>query len=210
MTTTTVWLARHGEVHNPNNVLYGRLPRMRLTPAGRREAAALADFLAPQPLAAIYSSPLLRARRTAEIILGRHPDLPRVRIDADLIEIGTGWQGEPLESLERIDWDFYANPRSPDDESLQMIHDRMHRWLTRVLRRHAGGQVVGVSHGDPVLVLAGRLGGVPLTPERLFPRPYIHTGALYRLRFDAAGRCLEATLLPRDLRAPVDTTEEAA
>ena len=66
---TTIWLARHGEVHNPSNLLYGRLPRMDLSPEGRRQAQALDDFLAERPLAAIYSSPMLRARRTAEIIL---------------------------------------------------------------------------------------------------------------------------------------------
>lgn len=41
---TTVWLARHGEVHNPKQVFYGRLPRMGLSPAGRRQAEALADL----------------------------------------------------------------------------------------------------------------------------------------------------------------------
>src|SRR5690348_10387037 len=113
---TTVWLARHGEVHNPGNVLYGRLPRMRLTPEGRRQADALARFLAPRPLQAIYSSPMLRARRTAEMVLERCPSVGRVRIDSDLQEVRTGWQGEPLSALEAIDWDFYANPRGPTDE----------------------------------------------------------------------------------------------
>ena len=193
--TTTVWLARHGEVHNPGNVLYGRLPRMRLTPEGQRQARALADLLAPRPLAAIYSSPMLRARRTAQVILASHADLERVRIDADLHEIQTGWQGEPLAALERINWDFYAHPRGADDESLQMIHDRMLRWLDRVLRRHAGSEVVGVSHGDPILILAGTLQGLPLIPDRIFPRPYIETGALYRLRFDAKGACRDVQLL---------------
>jgi broad specificity phosphatase PhoE len=192
---TTVWLARHGEVHNPGNVLYGRLPRMRLTAEGQRQADALARFLAPRALQAIYSSPMLRARRTAERVLERFPSLERVRIDSDLQEVRTGWQGEPLASLEAIDWDFYANPRGATDESLQMIHDRMHRWLGRMLRRHAGGEVMGVSHGDPILILAGSLRGLPLVPERIFPRPYIETGALYRLRFDAAGACREVELL---------------
>ena len=193
--TTTVWLARHGEVDNPANVLYGRLPRMRLTAEGRRQARALGDVLARRPVAAIYSSPMLRARLTASTILARHPELDRVRIDSDLHEIRTGWQGEPLASLERINWDFSANPRAADDESLQMIHDRMMRWLNRMLRRHAGAEVAAVSHGDPILILAGTLQGLPLIPERIFPRPYIETGALYRLRFDAQGACREVQLL---------------
>jgi broad specificity phosphatase PhoE len=192
--STTVWLARHGEAHNPAELLYGRMPRVRLTPEGRRQARALADFLASRPLAAIYSSPMLRARRTAEAVLATRADVPRIRIDSDLQEVRTGWQGEPLHALEQINYDFYAHPRSHDDESLQMIHDRMQRWRHRVLRRHAGGEVLGVSHGDPVLILAGTLSGLPLVPERIFPRPYIPTGVLYRLRFDAQGECRDVEL----------------
>jgi broad specificity phosphatase PhoE len=87
---------------------------------------------------------MLRARKTATTILSTQPRLDRLHIDADLHEIRTGWQGEPLSSLELIDWDFYAHPRATDDESLQMVHYRMQRWLARMLRRHAGSEVVGV------------------------------------------------------------------
>jgi broad specificity phosphatase PhoE len=191
---TIVWLARHGEAYNPNNILYARLPRVRLTPEGRRQAQALAGVLAPRPLEAIYSSPLLRARRTADAILGAHTELGRYRIDADLLEVRTGWQGEPNAALEQIDWDLYAHPRQPDDDTLQAIRDRMQRWLRRMLRRHAGHEVVGVSHGDPILILVGTLMGLPLDPRRIFPRPYIEPGVLYRMRFDAAGTCQSVDL----------------
>ena len=194
--TTTVWLARHGEVHNPSNVLYGRLPRVRLTHEGQRQAEALADFLRPRPLVAIYSSPMLRARRTATAVLASHPELERVRIDSDLQEVRTAWQGEPVATLEKIDWDFYTHPRDPQgDESLQAIHDRMLRWLHRVLRRHSGGEVLGVSHGDPILVLVGTLRGLQLDPRRIFPRPYIQPGVVYRMRFDAHGICRDVELI---------------
>jgi broad specificity phosphatase PhoE len=182
-------------VRNPHNVLYGRMPRMRLSEEGRRQAQALATYLAPRPLAAIYSSPMLRARRTAEIVLQGHPGLGHVRIDSDLQEVKTAWQGEPLASLEQIDWDFYAHPRKPDDESLQAIHDRMQRWLGRVLRRHPGGEVVGVSHGDPILILVGTQSGLPLDPRKIFPRPYIQPGVMYRMRFDPNGTCRDIQLL---------------
>ena len=181
---TTVWLARHGEVHNPGGVLYGRLPRMRLSPAGERQARALADFLAPRRLAAIYSSPMLRARKTAAFILDRQPSLDRVRIDRDLQEVHTSWQGEPLAALERINWDFYTHPRGAHDESIETIHARMQRWVRRVLRRHAGAEVVGVSHGDPILILVGALRGLSLDRRHLFPQPYIEPGTVFRLRFE--------------------------
>ena len=103
--------------------------------------------------------------------------------------------GESLHALEQINYEIYANPRSPDDESMQMIRDRMQRWLNRMLRRHVGAEVLGVSHGDPVLILAGTLNGLPLAPERIFPRPYIPTGCVYRLRFDAFGTCRDVEFL---------------
>jgi len=165
------------------------MPRVRLTSEGQRQARAIAEFLRPRRLAAIYSSPMLRARRTAEAALEVHPELQRIRIDSDLHEVRTAWEGEPLAALERIDWDFYTHPRRPGDESLRDIHDRMQRWLTRVLRRHAGREVLGFSHGDPILILVGALSGVPLDPREIFPRPYIGPGVLYRMQFDAAGAC---------------------
>jgi broad specificity phosphatase PhoE len=193
---TTVWLARHGEVHNPRDILYGRLPRIGLTPEGRRQAQALAGVLKSRPLAAIYSSPMLRARKTAEVILRAHPDLGRVRQDVDLMEVKTGWEGEPIADLERIDWDFYTHPRNPEeDESLLAIRTRMERWLKRVLRRHAGSEIVGVSHGDPILILVGTLSGLPLEPRQIFPRPYIEPGVLYRMHFDAHGQFRDLQLL---------------
>jgi broad specificity phosphatase PhoE len=203
LTTTTVWLARHGEVHNPGSLLYGRLPRMRLTPEGRRQADALAAFVASRHLAAVYSSPMLRARRTAEAILARKPELGRVRIDRDLHEIHTGWQGQPLATLQEINWNFYAHPRGDDDESLQAIHRRMHRWLRRVLGRHAGSEVVGVSHGDPILILVGAVQGFPLDRESLFPQPYIEPGTVFRMCFDTRG-------MAREVRAFVPHAEAAA
>lgn len=201
---TTVWLARHGEVHNPREVLYGRLPRMRLSSRGAIEAQNLATFLGRRPLAAVYSSPLLRARQTAARILSALPDLERVRIDADLQEVKTGWQGQAQSSLEAIDWDFYAHPRFPDDDTLETVQARMLRWLARMLRRHAGSEIVGVSHGDPILILSGRLRDIPLDGAHIFPRPYIHTGALFRLDFDTSGACLGVTFFDRDLARHID------
>ena len=192
---TTVWLARHGEAHNPAKLLYGRLPRVRLTPEGQRQARALAEYLASRPLSAIYSSPMLRARQTADVILRKHPELQRVHVDSDLTEVMTHWQGHAISELEKIDFDLYSDPSHPDDESLEHIQRRMCRWLERVVRRHPGGEAVGVSHGDPILVLVGTLTGLPLEPSRIFPRPYIQPGVVYRIELDVTGACRDLQLL---------------
>src|ERR1700731_1333559 len=68
---TVVHLLRHGEVHNPNHVLYGRLPGYHLSANGRMMAAAAADFFDGRPVAAIFASPLERAQETAAPVAER-------------------------------------------------------------------------------------------------------------------------------------------
>ena len=64
--TTVVHLLRHGEVENPRGLIYGRLPGYRLSEDGRMMAKAAADFLAERDVVAVFTSPLERARETAE------------------------------------------------------------------------------------------------------------------------------------------------
>ena len=64
----TVYLARHGEVDNPDRVVYADMPGFGLSDRGRAEAAAAAEHLARMGAEAIYASPLQRAQETAAII----------------------------------------------------------------------------------------------------------------------------------------------
>src|SRR5205823_3943452 len=75
------------------NVVYGRLPRFGLSARGHEQARRVAACLADVPLAAIYTSPLLRARQTTAAIAADHA-VP-VRRSALLLEIGTSWAGTP-------------------------------------------------------------------------------------------------------------------
>jgi broad specificity phosphatase PhoE len=92
---TVVHLLRHGEVHNPAKILYGRLPGYRLSPEGeamaRKAAAWLAERSAETPIVRLVSSPLERAQQTAEPI-AELLDLP-VQIDERLIEAGNAFEG---------------------------------------------------------------------------------------------------------------------
>ena len=76
MESTVVLVVRHTDVHNPNNLFYGRLPRFRLSALGQEQAERTAAYLAGTPITAIYSSPQLRARQTARVIARRHHDAP--------------------------------------------------------------------------------------------------------------------------------------
>ena len=61
---TTVHLLRHGEVHNPGGVLYGRLPGFRLSTAGEAMAVTAAEWFTGRDITQLVSSPLERARQT--------------------------------------------------------------------------------------------------------------------------------------------------
>lgn len=196
---STVWLARHSEVHNPERVYYGRLPRMRLSAEGRRQAEALAEFFGARPLVAVYSSPLLRARKVAQAVQARHPALP-LRIAHDLNEVRTSWQGSPHTALDGIGWEIYADHGRPVHETMDAILQRMRRWLSRVARRHPGGEVLGVTHGDPLLVLLAGLRGLPLTGVDTLRQAaglgaYAPVATVARIGLDAAGEAREIAVL---------------
>jgi broad specificity phosphatase PhoE len=89
--TTVVHLLRHGEVHNPTGILYGRLPGFRLSEAGELMAKKAAGWFADRDVVHLVSSPLERARQTARPI-AEELGLP-VAIDERLIEAGNAFEG---------------------------------------------------------------------------------------------------------------------
>lgn len=102
-----VHLMRHGHVHNPDKVLYGRLPDFRLSDAGEEMARAVAVHLREggHDVGAVISSPLLRAQQTAAHVAAAF-DLD-VGTDERLIEAANDYEGQPLQSGAK---DF-AHPR---------------------------------------------------------------------------------------------------
>ena len=69
---TVVHLLRHGEVFNPEGVLYGRLPGYYLSDLGKQMAVRAADALQTHDLALVVSSPMERAQQTATPVADRH------------------------------------------------------------------------------------------------------------------------------------------
>ncbi|MGN6574915.1 MAG: histidine phosphatase family protein, partial [Nocardioides sp.] len=68
---TVVHLLRHGEVHNPTGVLYGRLPGYHLSELGRKMAERVAEAVADRDITVVTASPLERAQETAEPVAAR-------------------------------------------------------------------------------------------------------------------------------------------
>lgn len=182
---TTIIFARHTDVHNPNDVLYGRLPRFGLSDLGLKQAERSAAALADEPVSLFYSSPQLRARQTARILASRHAGVP-VRVSAFLAEVLTGWQGRPHSDLEPIHFNFYNNPASESDETLEAMWARITRFVGRTRRRHAGQTVVAVTHGDVVFLARSCFRGMPVQVESIRMRDfYPGKGSLTRLTFGA-------------------------
>lgn len=143
---TIVHLVRHGYVHNPNAIVYGRLPRFRLSAEGQSQAQAAGEALSHKPLAAIYSSPLLRARQTAQAIRSFHASLS-VRLVPLLVEISSPYDGVKISAMEARKWDLYSGNQHPHEQPEQ-IAERGRQFLQRMRSTHPGQQVVAVTHGD--------------------------------------------------------------
>ncbi len=183
MDSTVVLVVRHTDVHNPENVFYGRLPRFGLSKLGREQAERTSAYLADVPLSAIYTSPQLRARQTARAIASRHPEIP-VRVSRLLAEVRSSWQGTPFAVLSR-QVNLYDPPRDPGDETIAQVFARMNRLLRRVVARHPGQTVACVSHADPIMILrVGNL-GLDLTLANLRGADYPEKGSITRFEFVA-------------------------
>ncbi len=154
-TQTIVHLVRHGEVHNPEGILYGRLPEFRLSELGRSQAETVGRVLGQgHDIVSIVASPLQRAQETAAP-LAEALGLP-VGIDADIIEADNRFEGRkvggPGGALRDPQyWPILLNPMRPSwgEPYLQIAH-RMIGAVYSTLDTARGHEAVLVSHQLPV------------------------------------------------------------
>ncbi len=182
--TTSIYFVRHGEVDNPNKVFYGRLPGFGLTKKGRREIEETAKKLLKKNIAVIFSSPLLRARQSAEIIkqiLG----LKKIHFSKDILEIDSSLQGSSDEFLQTIHYDVLAsNKNNVRGETAQELEERMKKFIEKVVRKYKGKNIVAVSHGDPIMAVKILNEGLTISNSALRPDKgdYIKTGEFYLVK----------------------------
>jgi broad specificity phosphatase PhoE len=157
--TTAVHLLRHGEVENPDRIIYGRLPGYHLSANGRAMAEAAEGFFADRGVVALFSSPLERALETARPVAERL-GLPVV-VDERLIEPWNHFEGLRFGvgdgSLRRpAHWPYLVNPFRPSwGEPYRHIVARMLDVMAvaRAAAVAAGGtEAVCVSHQLPIWV----------------------------------------------------------
>jgi broad specificity phosphatase PhoE len=152
--TTVVHLLRHGEVHNPDGILYGRLPGYHLSEAGNQMAETVAKSVATRDIVTLFSSPLERAQETAAPLaatLGLH-----IQSDERLIEAGNLLQGRTvgdglgiLRSLRN--YRYFYNPLRPSwGEAYLEIRKRMREVVEDARAAARGHEAVLVSHQLPI------------------------------------------------------------
>jgi len=151
---TVVHLLRHGKVHNPEGVLYGRIPGYRLADEGRAQAETVAKYLAEADITAVVASPLQRAQETAAPIAETH-GLEIVTEDG-LIESGNLFEGQQFGvgdgALRRpANWKLMRDPFTPSwGEPYLKIAHRMVGAVHRARALAEGHEAVCVSHQLPI------------------------------------------------------------
>ncbi len=168
MTTTVIHVMRHGEVHNPDGLLYGRLPGYELTRRGHLMAQTVAEYLVDSgaDIAEVVASPLKRAQQTA-FPSAQAYDLP-LKADTRLIESFNHFEGLAINDnrwqlAHPRNWRYFTRPLQPSwGEPYAEVATRMRDAVAATLKRVQDREALLVSHQMPIVALTRWLEGKPL------------------------------------------------
>ena len=166
----------------------GWTPGVSLNEKGQAQAARLAEWLEPVPLEAIYSSPLERAVETAEPIARSHGLKMEVREAIGESHYGE-LDGKPMQEVFKSEqWEQWlrhpSRTRFPGAETTYEVQVRVGAALEQILQDHPEGNIVVVSHADPIRVTVAHYIGLPLD---LVGRIWVSPASVTTLRFDEWG-----------------------
>ena len=166
---TRIWLARHGEVEEAYHQVFGGSLDMDLSPLGLRQAAQLAEDWGNRKLDAVYTSPLMRARKTAQPISQQFGLVPEVLEDLRELDFGA-WTGHHWHQVQEkfgvnaFDWlRELEQDRVAGAEPSSRFQERVGRALDQVAASHPGGQVLLVCHGGVIRVALASILRAPLS-----------------------------------------------
>ncbi len=159
MTRTTIHLMRHGEVHNPEGVLYGCLPGYHLSDLGQVMAEQVAQSLSASghDITAVITSPLERAQESGAPTAAAFG--LKARTDPRLIEAGNQLEGVAVNRNRWVlaspaYWSLYRNPLRPSwGEAHTQIVARMRDAVAHARTLAEGHEALLVSHQLPIWVL---------------------------------------------------------
>lgn len=170
MSTTTIYLIRHGLVDNPQNLVYLRMDKeIPLSETGRHQISNIAKKIALQPIEFLYYSPLRRTAETAKILAKTFPNA-EIHPDPRLLEVNnTFLQGIPLD-IYISKWRRTLYDRELIEqgaESIDQIWDRMSHAFLYYAQQHTGKQVLAISHGDPIKIAWLGIAGLPFNSHHI-------------------------------------------
>ena len=187
--STTVHVARHGEVENPEKILYGRQPGWRLSTRGQQMAETLGEWSKSINLGALHVSPLQRAQETAAPIARAHGI--EITTDERLIEAANIFEGKSFELGSGVlkhpsSWRHLYNPWKPSWG--EPYEEQINRMLAAVFaaRKAANGKdAIVVSHQLPIWILRSAIEGRSMLHD---PRKRICTlASVTSIHFDDEG-----------------------
>lgn len=168
MSYTKIHIMRHGEVHNPEGLLYGRMPGFELTARGHAMAKMIADSLLNRgaDIAEVIASPLKRAQQTAQPTALAY-ELP-ITADTRLIESANHFEGQAVNAHRLAlahprNWKYFIHPTRPSwGEPYTQVASRMSAAVSAALPRVQGREALLVSHQMPIVSLTRFIKGQPL------------------------------------------------
>jgi len=187
--STLIIMVRHGKTPSTGKLLPGRAKGLHLSDTGVQEALVVAERLSKiKKVAAIYASPLERARETAAPIAKALKQ--KVIINKGLLECDFGdWTGEELAKLMKLpEWSNVQRApstfRFPKGESFTEMQTRMVSTLDDLRKKHSGGVVICVSHADPIKAAVAHAMGTHID---LFQRIVISTCSVTAVSYSSFG-----------------------
>lgn len=195
-TATTTLLLRHGQTDMSVQGRFAGRSDIPLTSTGARQAIAVADRLAGRGVNLVVSSPLSRARDTAQAVANAAA-APLI-VDDDLAETDFGeWEGLTFATVmarwpaQLTAWQADAEVAPPGGESFAAVAARVNGALDRVLASHGGQKIVVVSHVTPIKTLVCR---ALLAPPAAMFRMHLDVASLSEAAWFADGPALLRSL----------------
>lgn len=180
---TTIYLVRHAEVENPQNIIYGALPGFGISKTGYFQAGELKNYFRDRKIDLIVSSPLLRAKQTARIIANKAIPikLSKKFIEADF----KNWDYMTFEErLKDPIYQKYAEDplgTKMKGEQVEEVRSRVVKGITDLAQRYQGRNILVVSHGVPIVLAKLYLENQPL--ERL-NNTYVDNASITKVVFN--------------------------
>jgi broad specificity phosphatase PhoE len=159
----TIHFVRHGEVHNPEKILYGLQPGWRLSDRGKEMADVIGEWSTKLDLGAIHASPLQRAQETVAPIIAKHN--LSLTTDKNLIEASNIFEGKKFELGSGVlrhpsSWRYLYNPWKPSwGEPYDQLISRMLKGLFAARDAAGGKDAICVSHQLPIWILRSAVEG---------------------------------------------------